>query len=204
MSRPYFNINSMTYSSPVLTMNYTFYKLRGGGTMSVAGFSHSFSYAEPHSFSTSETLTFSIATLGTSSTTTYVDPTPLTFVFGGTPSTTTNLKISLQGVQLSSATSSGAVLSTYVAAVANSFVFSGVNTGFTATYSTTTLGIIPPTNTGNYFNGAALSTALVIGAGGSTFTYSIPSTTFANGTNTYPIILSYDKLGGGDTYTFVN
>jgi hypothetical protein len=184
-------------------MNYTFYKLRGGGTVSLAGFSDSISYAETNSYSDSESLTFSVAKLGTSSTALYTDPSALTVGFSGTPSTTTNLKMSLQGVQLSSVTASGAVLSTYIASLANSFVFSGVNTGFTASYNSSSISIIAPTNTGNYYNGATLSSVAVLGAGGSTFTYSVASKTFSNGSTTYSVVLNYSKLGANDGYSLV-
>ena len=130
MSRPYFKIQSMSYSTPVLTMNYTFHKLRGGGTISVAGLSSSFSFFESNSNSSGEggsiilasdynTKTFSMGTLGTSSTATYNAPTPRTFTFTGTVSSAgTNTRISLAGVNLLTASgvtaSGGPTLSNYI------------------------------------------------------------------------------------------
>ena len=41
MSRPYLYINSVNYSSPILTMTYTYLKLRAGGDLVINGFTSS-------------------------------------------------------------------------------------------------------------------------------------------------------------------
>jgi len=71
MSRPYIQINSMSYAtaSSVLTMNYTFYKLRSQpASITITGFSGSvISYNETNTSSdyvlgiNTETLTFSVS-----------------------------------------------------------------------------------------------------------------------------------------------
>ena len=96
MSRPYININSASLAGPTLSLNMTFYKLRGGGTMSITGFSNSVSFNENHSNSDGvvglnyETNIATVNQIGTSSTTTYIAPT-LTIVCGGTVSATTTI-----------------------------------------------------------------------------------------------------------------
>lgn len=209
MSRPYFNINSMSYTSPVLTMNYSFYKLRSATpnsrTLTITGFSNSISFVETHNscdFSglTSETLTFSVPTLGTSSTTTYT-PSTYGIVFGGTPSTSTNVILSLQGSNLGSFTASGSVLSTYLTSIATGLAFSGVNSGFTASVSGSTLTITAPKNTGTIYNNTAVTLAVVIGSGGSTLTYSA-ATSLTGGVNIHTPVLSYGPLGFTDNIVF--
>lgn len=63
MSRPYININSMSYAtaSSVLTMNYTVYKLRGGNSMVLSGFTNNITFNELLSNEPSLTLTFSVS-----------------------------------------------------------------------------------------------------------------------------------------------
>ena len=213
MSRPYLHINSVSYATPVLTLNYTFFRLRGDNpsarTLTVAGLSSSFTFVETHVDSdyavgsNSESLTFSVATLGTSSTTVYTAP-ALAITYGGTVSATTNIKYQLQGLQLSSFTASlgvnGPTLSNFLTALANSFVFSGANTGFSAAATSNSIVFSAPN--GNLYNGFTVSGAIVIGA--SSFTYS-NGNTFSGGVNTYPMIVSYTNLGGNsDTYNFNN
>jgi hypothetical protein len=206
MSRPYININSASYAGATLSLNMTFYKLRGGGTMSVSGLSSSISFNEDHSHSESTGLNYEInevtvGSLGTSSTTTYVQPT-LTVTYGGTVSTTTNARYQLQGQFLNTPglTAVGPTLSVFLASLAAVLSFTGVNAGFTASSNGTTLTITAPTGTGNRYNGLTAAGTLTIGA--SSFTYSTTGLTFTGGTNTYPLILSFPKLGGSDTYSF--
>ena len=223
MSRPYFKIQSMSYSTPVLTMNYTFHKLRGGGTISVAGLSSSFSFFESNSNSSGEggsiilasdynTKTFSMGTLGTSSTATYNAPTPRTFTFTGTVSSAgTNTRISLAGVNLLTASgvtaSGGPTLSNYITQLYNNLSFSGAATGFTAvtasvgTSSVDSLIFSAPANTGDLENDVQIVVTKTSGA--SSFATASSSTQiFGNGSTTYNIVLSYLRLGGGVTFSY--
>ena len=223
MSRPYFKIQSMSYSTPVLTMNYTFHKLRGGGTISVAGLSSSFSFFESNSNSSGEggsiilasdynTKTFSMGTLGTSSTATYNAPTPRTFTFTGTVSSAgTNTRISLAGVNLLTASgvtaSGGPTLSNYITQLYNNLSFSGAATGFTAvtasvgTSSVDSLIFSAPANTGDLENDVQIVVTKTSGA--SSFATASSSTQiFGNGSTTYNIVLSYPRLGGGVTFSY--
>ena len=223
MSRPYFKIQSMSYSTPVLTMNYTFHKLRGGGTISVAGLSSSFSFFESNSNSSGEggsiilasdynTKTFSMGTLGTSSTATYNAPTPRTFTFTGTVSSAgTNTRISLAGVNLLTASgvtaSGGPTLSNYITQLYNNLSFSGAATGFTAvtasvgTSSVDSLIFSAPANTGDLENDVQIVVIKTTGA--SSFATASSSTQiFGNGSTTYNIVLSYPRLGGGTTFSY--
>ena len=136
--------------------------------------------------------------LGTSSTTIYVQPT-LVITYGGTVSNTTNARYQLQGQFLNTPglTAVGPTLSVYLASLAAILSFTGVNAGFTASSTATTLTLTAPNNTGNYYNGFTVSGVLNIGA--SSFTYSTTGLTFTGGTNTYPLILTFPKLGGYDT-----
>ncbi len=211
MSRPYFNINSMSYTSPVLSMNYTYYKLRSSTpasrTLQIDGFSGSISFTSSHddvdysSGRTSDTLTFSVATLGTSSTTTYT-PATVTYAFSGTASTTSNVRFTLHGATLSSATASGPTLSTFLSSIVSSFVFSGTNTGFSAAVSSNSIVFTAPTTSGTVYNNLAVTVAGPLGAGGSTLTYSVSGQTFSGGVNTNTAVLSYPALGYSNNIVF--
>lgn len=61
MAIPYLQINSMTYSSSVLTINTSYGYLRGGGSVSIAGLSATLYYSITESYGTNITKTFSIA-----------------------------------------------------------------------------------------------------------------------------------------------
>jgi len=50
MSRPYLNVTNVTYSNPVLSVTFEALRLRGGGTISVTGFSQSLVLSTTHSF----------------------------------------------------------------------------------------------------------------------------------------------------------
>ena len=232
MSRPYFKIQSMSYSTPVLTMNYTFHKLRGGGTISVAGLSSSFSFFESNSNSSGEggsiilasdynTKTFSMGTLGTSSTATYNAPTPRTFTFTGTVSFVsvaagTNTKISLAGVNLlgaSGVTASiaaaggGATLSNYITQLYNNLSFSGAATGFTAVTASVGTSSVDSLIFSAPANTGDLENDVQIvvtkTTGASSFATASSSTqTFGNGSTTYNLVLSYPRLGGGTTFSY--
>lgn len=219
MSRPYIKINSMAYSDSVLSMDYTYYKLRSATpntrTLTVTGFSSSLSFTTSHdnvdysSGRVSETLTFSVTNLGTSSTTTYT-PSSISYVFGGTPSTTSNVTFTLQGATLSSATSSSATLATFLSSIVNGFSYGSTNANFTASVSGNTIIFTAPAYSGTIFNNIAISAKGGLGgAAGATLTYSVSGqgTTYSNGTfsggvNTNRAILSYDDLGYTSTISF--
>ena len=200
MSRPYININSLTYTQPILTLNYTFYKLRGGGTMSILGFSHSFDYLENLSHSetskgvNSKSVTFSVGALGTNSSTTFIDPASLTYTFGGTATANvTNTKFNLHGINIVSATATGPTLSNYLNSIVNGMVFSGANLGYSATATSNKIIFSAPVNQGNFHNGTTVSMA-VSGAPG-TFTYSTITASFSGGLNVHMVSISFNNLG---------
>lgn len=61
MSVPYYNINSMTYSSSVLTINADFSNLRDGGSFSVVGFPSTIYFSKTFSGAYSNISTYSIS-----------------------------------------------------------------------------------------------------------------------------------------------
>lgn len=69
MSRPYLKIDSVEYThggasaSPgMLTLTYTAFKLRGGGTMSLTGLTdNTFTFSQPNSNVIAASLTFSVS-----------------------------------------------------------------------------------------------------------------------------------------------
>lgn len=209
MSRPYIKINSMTYSASVLSMDYTYYKLRSATpntrTLTVSGFSSSFTFTQSHdsvdytSGRVSEAVTFSIANLGTSSVTTYT-PATVTYAFSGTPSTTSNVLFTLQGVTISNATASGPTLSVFLTSIVDGFSF-GTNTGFSASVSGSSIIFFAPTYSGTVYNN--LATAVKGGLGtalGATLTYSVSGRTFSGGINTNRATVTY--LGYSSNLTF--
>jgi hypothetical protein len=211
-------------------MSLTFYKLRiaaSSGTFSIDGFSNSLVITVTHSHSdnglynfnpntTGEELPFdlfnlSVGTLGTSSTTTYTNPT-LTYTFTGTVSATSNIKMQIRGVQVVNATSSTTLaptVSNFLAAIVNSgsFSFTGNAAGFSVTTSNNSLIFTAPTNTGNFYNGLTISNT--IAQGGSSFaTSSTMGNTFSGGLNNYTLVLNYAQLGpvngGNEIYYWSN
>jgi hypothetical protein len=69
MSVPYLKINSMSYTSSVVTINLDYSYLRGGGSFSITGFSQSTQYySVTNSYGSSITSTYSV---GLSASTTY-------------------------------------------------------------------------------------------------------------------------------------
>jgi hypothetical protein len=206
MSRPYLNINSMTYSAGVLSMNYSYYKLRSATpasrTLTITGFSSSISFVQTHdnvdysSGRNSDYITFSVGSLGTSSTTSYT-PASTVITFGGTPSTTSNVVFTLNSLPLGSVTSSVSTLSTYLSSIASGLAFSATNSGFVATATGTTLTFTAPVTTGTVNNSLALTMVATRGAGGSTLTWSSVAV-FAGGVNTHTPLLTYTTIGGGE------
>lgn len=216
MSRPYININSMTYSSGVLSMNYTFYKLRTAPTtLTITGFSNSISYTEIHnncdftSGATSETLTFSVPVLGipTANSYSFTDPS-ISMTFSGTVSTTTNLKVTVNGIQVINATSSaGPTLSNFLTQIVSSSPYtvsglSGQLTVATASLGTSSINglVFTPTNTGNFYNNTALVATPTRGAG--SLTMSTTSVTISGGSTNYGLVLTYSDLGYTDGFNY--
>ena len=203
MSKPYFRINSVTYSTSnkVLTMNYTFYKLRGGGTVNILGLSNSISFTETNSYAPGGALTktFSVNTLGTSSTATHNNPNH-TWTFGGTPSATSNVKFFVGGTKYADVTSSGSDLTTFMQAIYASFSTSTnrVYATTSTTGNTASFTIYAPY--GGYYNGTAVTASATRGSGGATLNWtstggSSQSATFSGGVTTYNIVIDYPKLG---------
>lgn len=50
MSRPYLNVTDVTYNDPVLSVTFELLRLRGGGTISVTGFSQSLTLSTTYSY----------------------------------------------------------------------------------------------------------------------------------------------------------
>jgi hypothetical protein len=213
MSRPYFNIDNLTYVGGTLSLYLTYFKLRtnssSGSTFSIDGFSNSLVYTVTNSNSTTADYDFNTATvgeelpydlfqknttLGTSSTTTYTAPT-LTFVYSGTVSTTTNLRVQILGVNvvnLTSVSALGASTSTQFLATAT-FSFTGAAANFTGTISSNSLIFTAPTFTGNLYNG--LTAASLVTQNNSSFATSSTGNTFSGGLNNYTLLLNYTQLG---------
>ncbi len=203
MSRPYFNILAMTYSSPVLQMTYDFLKVRGGGVFTIGGLSQSFTYSETLSSQLGTYNTYSVNTLGTSASTQYTDPSSLSLVFSGTVSsvgTKSNVKISLQGTQVVNATASTTVLATYLTNIVNAVSFTGINAGFTVSAGTNSITIGVPTNTGNQFNTAVIAPTVTAGAS-SLALVSDGNATFSGGVNLYAMTLTHNVFGGYNSFT---
>ena len=228
MSRPYFNIDNVAYSGGTLSLSLTYFKLRtnstSGVTFSIDGFSNSVVYTLTNSnalqseydFNTStsgeeipfDLLQKNVGTLGTSSTTTFTQPT-ITITYTGTVSATTNLKVQILGnnvVNLTSVAALGGSTSTqFLATTTFSFANSAAN--FTGTVSGNQLIFTAPTNIGSLYNGlTAIST---ITQNSSSFaTSSTAPGTFSGGINTYTLVLNYLPLGpvngGNEIYTWNN
>lgn len=214
MSRPYFNIANLGYSGPTLSMSLTYFKLRNnltnGSTFSIDGFSNSLvvtlnnsnSTFGKYDFNTStvgeelpyDLLNINVGTLGTSSTTTYTQPT-LTFAYSGTVSATTNLRVQILGVTVINATSSAALAPTasrFLSSISGNFT--GAAAGFSVTSSGDNLIFTAPTNTGNFYNGVTISNTITQ-AGSSFATASANGITFTGGLNNYTLLLNYLPLG---------
>lgn len=200
MSKPYISINSVTYSNSVLTVNYNFGRLRGlvtgGSPISVYGFSNSISFTNTSTYGNNITATFSTNALGTASGANYSDPTAITWTFGGTPSTNTNAKLTIGSTQLSSYTSSTAVLATYLSGLATSI--SGNSKGVSATATSTTLVVSVP-NTGNLYNNTQVFLNLSQGAStivGTSSNGVTNSGTYSGGSTTYNVYLQSSAVNG--------
>ena len=196
MSKPWFHIDSVTYSSGIVTLTFDAGRLRGGGLITLDGFSNSLSATENESYGTNLVLTFSAPVLGTSSTATTTEPT-LTWTFGGTTSTTTNIRFAIGGSQLSSFTASGTTLSTALDSMVGGFVFASTASGFSATVSTSgnTSSVIftAPTKSGNFYNGTNITATIARGTGSLTWSSTgLPNVaTFSGGSTTYNLQLGF-------------
>lgn len=209
MSRPYININSMSYTAPVLTMNWTYYKTRGGGDYTITGFSNSISFSDSNANNPSETLTFSVpGALGypTNPLSTFSDPS-ISFTVTGTASTYNNAKVFINGVTISSTTASTSALTTWLNAIANDFYNSSVSHASfpigvwtsSVTMTSATAGTIAfvPSASGNYYNTNYNLTCVGLAASYSSISAAVVgSNTFSGGTTNYALTLSFPKLGG--------
>lgn len=202
MSRPYVNINSVSYNSTndVLTLDITALRLRGSSTLSIGGLTTSQTISLSDGYYNSSSFTFSAnieaaTASGLPSTTTFT-PATAQFEFSGTASggaTKTNLKISLfpgpvnvfgaGGYTFSSTQSIAAALATLNANV------SAVPVGVTSSVSGNTLIFTAPDGTGKYYNG---NDAKITGAvlGGFTFSASEYSGTWDGGVTTLSLTFS--------------
>jgi hypothetical protein len=215
MSRPYFNIDNITYTGATLSLYLTYFKLRtnaiSGATFSIDGFSNSLVYTLTNSNSQTadydtnpatigeeipyDLLEKNIATLGTSSTTTYTQPT-YTVSYGGTVSSTTSLRVQILGVNvvnLTSVAALGGSTSTQFLAT-TTFSFTGAAANFTGTISSNSLIFTAPTNTGNRYNGLT-AVSIIANAAGSTLATASTGNTFSGGLNNYTLLLNYLPLG---------
>jgi hypothetical protein len=229
MSRPYFNIDNLTYAGPTLSMSLTYFKLRSTATtatFSIDGFSNSIvvsvtnsnSYQGLYNFNPNtvgeelpyDLIKLTVGTLGTASTTTYTQPT-LTYTFTGTVSNTSNLLMQLKGVNVINATSSASLaptISNFLAAIigsASATNFTGAAANYTVVASGNSLIFTAPTNTGNLNNGVTISNTIT--QGGSSFaTSSTMGNTFSGGLNNYTLVVNYAPLGpvtgGNEVYTW--
>ena len=209
MSKPWFQIQSVTYSNSVLSVNYKFGRLRGdvfgNKTITIAGFSGSSTYTETDFYDADgKGFTISVPVLGTSSTATYVDPTTLTWNFSGTSSATTNVKVNFKGVQLASVTASGLTLSTFLTDATTALT--GNVYGVVATPTSTAIAFTVP-NTGNFYNGSTVSLVLTRGNGTIVGTSTLGVTTsgkgatFTAGTTAYNLEFSIPAGGYVGTIT---
>ena len=210
MSKPYININSMSYTASVLSMNWTYFKTRGGGTYTITGFSNSISFTDTDSNSLTETLTFSVpGSLGLPSdpTSTYTNP-YITYNVSGTASTHNTAAVHINGITISVTTAGATSLGTWLNSISNDFVTSATISSYvgnwTSSYALTsaTAGTITftPLNTGNYYNNNTNLIITGLAASFSSITSSVVSNTFSGGITNYVITLSYPRLGGLDTF----
>lgn len=214
MAKPYFRINSATYSSSSLTLNYSFWRNRGsiagGSDLTITGISStsSITFYQPASANLgNEIKTIGVVNLQAGSGAGYTDPAAITWTFSGTPSTSTNATVTISdpilgNVQMSSVTASNSTLSTFLSSVASSI--SGNSSGVVATSTNTTVSFTVP-STGNKFNNRALTFNLAVGSGGSTIAATsnqglTVSGTFSGGLTTFSIGLVAQSGGFSANY----
>jgi hypothetical protein len=216
MSRPYVNINSVSYNSTtdVLTLDITALRLRGASTISIGGLTAAQTINLSDGYYNSSSFTFSaniegVTASGLPSTATFT-PATAQFELSGTASggtTKTNLKISLWpgpvnvfgagGYTFSSTQSIATALATLNANV------SAVPVGVTSSVSGNTLIFTAPAGTGKYYNGndakvSAPGTS-TLGTLGFTFSVSEYSSTWTGGVTT--LALTFSSNGFGEFFT---
>lgn len=218
MSRPYFNINSASFTGPTLSVNLTYYKLRDNnkgilGTVSIDGFSgstilqlSSFNNT-PDAWQNSNTATFEIdlLTIGnpgmpTLAGSSFVAPISIVYTVTGTPSTTTSATVSIGGVNITNYNGTSS-LNGFLTSLSNNFNASASQFFPVGTWNMTpvitglTQGSLTITtnNTGNYYNETNFNISLSQGGGSIAFIAS--SNTFSNGKTTYKMQLNYAPLG---------
>lgn len=220
MARPYININSITYSSPTMSLNMTFFKLRGGGTFSISGLSNSVLFSQTHSNTQLaggigyRTIPVTVGSFGypTDPTSTYVNPS-IIFSVTGTSSVTNNAKVYINGITLSSVTASDSSLTNWLGGIANGFYSSPTLVSLfpigswtsSVSMTTATAGTIAftPTNTGNYYNNNYnLTISGLVPSVSSISGTVVGSTTFSGGITNYVLTLTYPKLGGITSFIF--
>lgn len=214
MAKPYFRIDSATYSSSNLTLNYTLWRNRGsifgGSDLTVTGISStsSLTFNEPEYYDLDgKSKSITVVNLEGAGNTTFTDPSSITWTFAGTAATnSTNVKLTIDdpklgnGRQLSSVTASSLTLSTFLSAIASSIT--GNSSGVSATSTATTLVVSVP-NTGNKFNNKQVflnlqkSTGTIVATSSAGVTN---SATFSGGVTNFSIGLS--TLAGGFTDTY--
>ncbi len=216
MSRPYVNINSVSYNSTtdVVTLDITALRLRGASTISIGGLTAAQTISLSNGYYASSSFTFSaniegVTASGLPSTATFT-PATAQFEFSGTASggtTKTNIKISLWpgpvnvfgagGYTFSSTQSISTALATLNANV------SAVPVGVTSSVSGNTLIFTAPANTGKYYNGndAKVSApgSSTLGTLGFTFSASEYSGTWTGGVTT--LALTFSGNGFGEFFT---
>jgi hypothetical protein len=211
MSRPYVNINSVSYNSTndVLTLDITALRLRGASTLSIGGLtasgetqtiSLSDGYYNSSSFTFSANIEAATAS-GLPSTATFT-PATAQFEFSGTASggaTKTNVKISLWpgpvnvfgagGYTFSGVGGTQAIATALATLNAN---VSAVPVGVTSSVSGNTLIFTAPSGTGKYYNGndAKISSGTNAGSLGFTFSASKYSGTWDGGVTTLSLTFS--------------
>ncbi len=209
MSRPYVNINSVSYNSTtdVVTLDITALRLRGASTISIGGLTAAQTISLSDGYYNNSSFTFSAniegaTSSGLPSTATFT-PATVQFEFSGTASggaTKTNVKISLWpgpvpvfgagGYTFSSTQSIADAVSTLRANV------SAVPAGVTSSVSGNTLTFTAPANTGKYYNGNdAKVTGASLGTLGFTFSNSEYSSTWAGGITTLSLTFSAGGFG---------
>ena len=213
MSRPYININALTYASSVLTMNWTYFKTRGGGSYSITGFANPIAFSDTDANNTAETLTFSVASLGfpTDSASTFTDPS-IIYTVSGTSSTSNTARVYINGVTISTTVAGTTSLGSWLGAIANGFDISATLAstytigGWTANVAmtTATAGTITFTsvNSGSYYNNTYNLVVTGLAASASSITSSVTSNTFSGGVTNYALTMNYPRLGGLDLFTF--
>ena len=211
MSRPYLNINSMSYAAPVLSMNWTFLKTRGGGTYTITGFSNSITFTDNGSNNLSESLTFSVPGglgLPSDKTSTYANPS-ITYAVSGTSSLNNSATVYINGITISTSNAPSTQLIPWLTAISNAFVNSATISTFVGSWTSSvttisaTQGTIAftPLNTGNYYNNNTNLVVSGLAANVSSITSSVVSNTFSGGITNYNCIITYTKLGALDTST---